>query len=506
MPINAYSRAYIAQQQLHRTAETRYIPPFFTSSGRTSIHYLLELNSAITEENIKRKAIYNLIPTLYEYRYKNTPTFPFQIHLSSENALICPFEKSNTFNCLLNAHTGISSACNMINFIKINKGINNIRGLLLEPTDTTKQCEEVIKLLKSNHPDIIGVSIGKHTTASSLAINIFVKEQHADILVDTIHAYPLILSLTNPEITEYQTIAQEIATLSTLDLREYCEYIRQAFDTINAQLQSTQAEGLMERLTSRITEQKTKNIQSESRVCKNDIDFYENKLQEFYKKLNKLQLQELGVQESTKNLKTDLETITKRYSKHVTLIKLNPNADKLKVRINTTLRIYDEEQAKRIFNNAPISDKRIIMRKLFVSGKYTLLVQQDFIIDFARESVEPTSTYNSSTQTLINNNNLPGNPHLMFHGCLGQNRTLINKAIASLDFERLYTALIACASSMNLYDGVVVNSLSSFLFNCLNDENTNNLPIIYDEENQTNISLNQLMLEANNETNNTEQG
>lgn len=506
MPINAYQNAYSARQTLYQTAETRYCPSFYTSSGRTSVYNLLELYHTGTEENIKSKAIYELIPALYEYRYKGTPAPQFQVYLSSENALTNPFEKSSTLNCLVNSYTATSSTYNTINFIKINKGINNIRGLLLESTPTNEQCSEIISLLKSKHPNIIGLSIGTHAITGTLTINVFVKEQGSNILIDTIHSYPLILALTHPEIPEYQTVAQEIATLSTLAPKEYCEYITQAFNTIKTQLQTTQSEGLIERLTSRVIEQKTKNIQSESNTCKSDINFYESKLQEFYKKLNQLQLQELGIREATKNLKTDLETITKRYSKYITLLKLGPNADKLKIRVNTTLRIYDEEQAKRVVKNTSTSNKKTILEKLFVSGKYTLLVQQDFIVNFTPGSIEAVCTYNTSAQTLLGNDNLPGNPHLIFHGCLGQNRTQINKAITNLDFERLYTALIACASSMNLYDGVVVNSLGAFLLNCLTNENTNNLPIIYDEENQVNISLKQLMLEDNNETNNTEQG
>lgn len=505
MPVNAYQHAFNAHRELHQTADTVYRAPLYTSSGRTSVYSLLDVHLTTIEENIKRQATYELLPTLYEYRYKNTPAKPFQVYLSSENALTCPFEKDNILNCLRNAYTNASLNHNIINFIKINKGINNIRGLLLDPNPTNSQCSEIISLLKSKHPAIIGLSIGIHAIAGTLTINVFVKEQQADILIDTIHAYPLILAALHPEIEAYQTIAQEIATLSTLEPKEYCEYIAQAFNTIKTQIQAIQSEGLLERLTSHIITQKSKKIQDESKVCKSDIEFYESKLQEFYKKLNKLQLQELGIQESTKNLKTDLETITKRYSKHVTLIKLSPNADKLKIRIHTTLRIYDEEQAKRVVNSTPNSNKKAILEKLFVSSKYTLLVQQDFIINFRQESVEAVATYNTSAQTLLSNNNLPGNPHLMFHGCLGQNRSQINKAIANLDFEKLYTALIACASSMNLYDGVVVSSLGNFLLNCLNNENTNNLPIIYDEENQMTVSLKYLIPETNDETNSTQQ-
>lgn len=505
MTIIAYQNAIAARRTLYQTADTRFYSPFYTSSGRTSIYTLLSLNSAPTEENIKRKSVYELIPALYEYRYKRTPIPQFQVYLSSENALTNPFEKNSIYNCLTNSYTCTSSTCNTINFIKINKGINNIRGLLLETTSTNKQCSELIDLLKSKYSDIIGISIGTYRATGALIINVFVKEQNSDIIVDTIHSYPIILASIYPEIAIHQTIAQEIATLSTLAPKEYCEYITQAFNAINTQLQATQAEGLIEKLTSSVIKQKTKYIQSESNTCKSDINFYEEKIREFYKKLDKLQLQELGIREATKNLKTDLETITKRYSRHITLLKLNPDADKLKIRVNTTLRIYDEEQAKRVTKNMH-ADYKPILEKLFVSGKYTLLVQQDFIINFTHTAVEATCIYDTSAQTLLSNNNLPGNPHLTFHACFGQNQTQINKAITSLDFERLYTALIACASSMNLYDGIVVRSLGNFLLNCLRNENTNNLPIIYDEENQVNISLNQLMLEDNNETNNTEQG
>ena len=504
MPINAYQQATNAHDTLHRTAESNYYAPYYTNSGRTSIHRLLEDYYTTTEENIKKKSVYYFIPTLYQYRYKNTPIPTYSAQLSSENALANPFEKNAVWNCITNAYTTTSTVKNNINFIKINKGINNVRGLLLDPTPTNGQCSEVIKLLKSNHPNIIGIDIGRHPSAETITINVFVKEQTADIIIDTIHAYPLIIALTHPETPEterYVAIAQEIATLSTLAPKEYCEYLTQAFNTITQQILNTQAEGLIEKLASDIAQQKTKNVQSEINSCEHDITFYESKLQEFYKKLNKAHLQKLGILETTKNLKTDLETITKRYAKHITLLKLNSNKI-LKAQVNTTLRIYDEEQAKRVINNMVNCDRRTILEKLFVSGKYTLLVQQVFKIDFTRENIEAESVFNTAAAALITNGGLPGNPHLMFHHCFGQNRSQINKAIASLDFERLYTALIACASSMNLYDGVVVNSLGNFLVNCLNDEGTNNLPIIYDEENQMNISLKQLMEIANNETNN----
>lgn len=507
MPTTAYQQTTNAHNTLHNTAETRYYAPYYTNSGRTPMHRLLEDYYTVTEENIKKKSIYFFIPTLYQYRYKNTPIPTYNAQLSSENALANPFEKNTVWNCITNAYTTNSTVINSINFIKINKGINNVRGLLLEPNDATKQCEEVIKLLKSNHPNIIGIDIGKHPSAGTLIINVFVKEQHADIVVDTIHAYPLIIALTHPETPEteqYVAIAQEIATLSTLAPKEYCEYLTQAFNTLTQQVLNAQTEGLMERLALDITQQKTKNIQGEINSCEHDITYYESKLQEFYRRLNKAHLQKLGILETTKNLKTELETVTKRYAKHITLIKLN-NDKVLKVQVNTTLRIYDEEQAKRVVNNMVNCDRKTILEKLFVSGKYTLLIQQMFKIDFLRESIEAESVFNTAAAALITNGGLPGNPHLMFHHCFGQNRSQINRAIASLDFERLYTSLIACASSMNLYDSVVINSLANFLINCLNNENTNNLPIIHDEENNINISLKQLMEIANNETNNTEQ-
>ena len=187
--------------------------------------------------------------------------------------------------------------------------------------------------------------------------------------------------------------------------------------------------------------------------------------------------------------------------------------DTLDVTVTTFLNNYDYRPVGNIalqkFSSKVIAHA---FNKLFSDGTYNLKIKQSFQLDLAYNNVYALNNSIGTTQGILTNNQgLPGNPHLVYYSCFGQNRSNIIKTIESANFYGLFAALTSCAASINFYDpGPTRHFCYLFREMCYNAESFKDIPMVYNREENIWYDLPKFIElckeELRNETDQTEQG
>lgn len=502
-----YNKFLQAFEQYRQTTDDRSSQTIYTASGRFYINspYYPHLTDAITINDFIRERV--LLQYLNNVlKSKNlTPVHMYYHSISAkQNSLTTGATKYFTNT----RRVGTSDVC--INMIKINEGVSNFKQTFKQEIEIPSSLNAIHEYFKKINKYYFGINYNNNF------IDIYTTEHTKQFHQQVICAIPLIYSKTAEEPSEtfneqITSLSEEFASFESLITEDILKHLTDYYTKATAEHINKAKDSAMQNFLESMRKNSRKNIANQEKTLKNRIADYESTLASLYKELQANYTMQTGLTAVQKTLEEDLNKAMAS-NKQITLDKCAN--DVLDVTVTTFLNNYDSRPVGNIalqkFSSKVIAHA---FNKLFSDGTYNLKIKQSFQLDLAYNNVYANNNNNIGTTQgiLTNNQGLPGNPHLVYYSCFGQNRSAIIKAIESANFYGLFTTLTSCAASINFYDpGPTRHFCDLFREMCYNAESFKNIPMIYDREQDIWYDLPKFIElckeELRNETDQTEQG
>lgn len=500
-----YNKFLQAFEQYRQVSGDRSSATVYTASGRFYIdspyYPSLTLPHTITafiRERVLLQYLNNIL--------KSKNLTPVHMHYHSisakQNALTTGNEKylPNT------RRTASPNVC--INMIKINEGVSNFKQIFKQEIDIPENLKAVHEYFKKINKYYFGINYNNHF------IDIYTTDHTNQFHQQVLCAIPLIYSKTAEESSEtfeeqMMPLIEEFASFENLATEDILKHLTDYYTKATAEYANKAKDSAIQNFLESMRKNSRKNTINREKDLKSRIADHENTLASLYKELQANYTMQTGLTEVQKTLEEDLNKAIAS-NKQITLDKCMN--DTLDVTVTTFLNNYDSRPVGNIALQKFASKVTAhAFNKLFSDGTYNLKVRQSFQLDLAYNNVYAlNNSIGTSRGILANNQGLPGNPHLVYYSCFGQNRGAIIKAIESTNFYGLFAALTSCAASINFYDpGPTRHFCELFRDMCYNAESFKNIPMVYDREQDIWYDLPEFIelckKELHDETNQTEQ-
>ena len=500
-----YNKFLQALEQYRQTSGDSSSETIYTASGRFYINSPYYPSLTIPElinDFIRERALLRYL----NYILKSKNLTPVRMHYHSisakQNALTTGNEKYLP-------NTRRTRTTNVyINMIKINEGVSNFKQIFNQEVGVPENLKAIHEYFKKINRYYFGINYNNNF------IDIYTTDHTKQFHQQVLCAIPLIYSKTAEESSEtfeeeMAPLIEEFASFENLATEDILKHLTAYYTKAVTEYTNKAKNSAMQNFLESMRKNSRKGIISQEKAIKDNIADYERRLALLYKDLQTNYTMQTGLTEVQKTLEEDLNKAIAS-NKQITLNRCVN--DILNVTVTTFLNNYDPRPVGNIalqrFASKVIAHA---FKKLFSDGTYNLKIKQSFQLDLACNNVYANDNNSRTSQGILTNNQgLPGNPHLVYYSCFGQNRGNIIKAIESANFYGLFAALTSCAASINFYDpGPTRHFCELFRDMCYNAESFKNIPLIYDREQDIWYDLPEFIelckKELHDETNQTEQ-
>ena len=500
-----YNKFLQALEQYQQTSGDRSFATIYTASGRFYIHSPYHLNLTLPDtitDFIRERMLLQYLNNVL----KSKNLTPVRMYYHSISAKQHSLTTGNAKYLPSTRRTALSDVC--INMIKINEGVSNFKQIFKQEIDTPENLKAVHEYFKKINKYYFGINYNDNF------IDIYTTDHNQQFHKQVLCAIPLIYSKTTETSSEaleehITPLIKEFASFENLTTEDILKHLTAYYTKAAAEYTNKAKDSAMQNFLESMRKNSRKNTINRAKDLKSRIADHENILASLYKELQENYTMQTGLTEVQKTLEEDLNKAIAS-NKQITLDKCMN--DTLDVTVTTFLNNYDSRPVGNIALQKFAS--KVIARafsKLFSDGTYNLKVRQSFQLDLAYNNVYALNNSIGTAQGILTNNQgLPGNPHLVYYSCFGQNRSNIIKAIESTNFYGLFAALTSCAASINFYDpGPTRHFCELFRDMCYNAEPFKNIPMVYDREQDIWYDLPEFIElckeELRNETDQTEQ-